>query len=96
MPRAQETIQGDRQRRRARKGSGEPVSWERVSSDILAGLIIAVTSQGGAVRFGLSRDGTALAVGILGDGPPYTEWFRPTDDIEAGLQDMTRMWTGEV
>lgn len=96
MPRTPERAASDRQRRRGKRGSSEPVSWEAVDSDIVAGLVIAVTSQGGAVRFGLSRDGTALAVGILGDGEPYTEWFRPSDDIEGNLVDMTRRWTGEV
>lgn len=67
-----------------------------MSSDVIAGLVIAVTGQGGAVRFGVSRDGTALAVGILGDGDPYTEWFRPSDDIEKGLIEMAAAWNGEA
>lgn len=96
MPRTPERAATDRQRRRGKRGSGQPVDWTSVSSDIIAGLVIAVTSQGGAVRFGLSRDGTALAVGLLGDGEPYTEWFRPSDDIEAGLLEMVAAWNGEA
>lgn len=96
MPRTLERASSDRQRRRGSKNSGQPVDWSAVDSNVIAGLVIAVTSQGGAVRFGLSRDGTALAVGILGDGEPYTEWFRPSDDIEANLVEMAQRWTGEL
>lgn len=96
MPRSPERAAVDRQRRRGKRGSGQPIDWSSVTSDVIAGLVIAVTSQGGAVRFGLSRDGTALAVGILGDGEPYTEWFRPSDDVESDLIEMAARWNGEV
>lgn len=96
MPRTPERATSDRQRRRGTRGAATPIDWTAISSDVIAGLVIAVTLQGGAVRFGLSRDGTALAVGILGDGEPYTEWFRPSDDIEANLLEMAARWNGEL
>lgn len=96
MPRSPERATADRQRRRGKRGSSAPIDWSAIASDVIAGLVIAVTSQGGAVRFGLSRDSTALAVGILGDGEPYTEWFRPSDDVEADLVEMAARWNGEA
>lgn len=96
MPKSPERAQDDRQRRRGKRSSGDPTTWSSVDPNIIAGLVLAVTSAGGAVRFGLSRDGTALSVGILGDGQPYTEWFRPTDDVEKDLLEMASRWNGEV
>lgn len=96
MARSPQQADSDRQRRRGKRGRTEPIDWSAIKPETLHELILAVTSQGGAVRFGLSRDGTALAVGILGDGDPYTEWFRPSDDIEANLLEMAARWHGEL
>jgi hypothetical protein len=40
---------------------------------------------GGALRLGYSRDGGAYAVGVYGDGDPYTLYHPPEDDIDALL-----------
>lgn len=41
-----------------------------------------VTRNGGAIRFGKTRDGGAYAIGIYGDAPePYTDYLRPTDNL---------------
>ena len=96
MPKTPVRAASDRQRRRATRRDGPPPTWESVEPNIIVGLIVAVCAQGGAVRFGMSRDGSALALGFLGDGEPYTEYLRPTDDIEANLLDMTAAWNGEA
>jgi hypothetical protein len=72
------------------------MSWRGVDADAIQALIFAVTEQGGAVRFGCSRDRSALALGFLGDGEPYTEWLRPTDDIADVLVAMAASWNGEA
>jgi hypothetical protein len=39
----------------------------------------------GATRFGYSRDGGAYAIGILGDGEPFTEYLPGTADVDEWL-----------
>lgn len=63
---------------------------------LLQALIAAVTEQGGAVRFGYSRDGGAYSIGILGDGDPYTEWVRPNEDLDGALREMAESWGAPV
>lgn len=66
--------------------------WETANSDLLKRAISVVSSRGGALRFGYTRDGGAYAVGILGDGDPYTEYLRPTDDIDDYLRALIEAW----
>jgi hypothetical protein len=42
--------------------------------------------MGGALRLGYTRDGGAYAVGVYGDGTPFTEYIPPSDDIEVYLK----------
>jgi hypothetical protein len=63
--------------------------------ELLHELTRAVTDAGCAVRFGTTRDGGALAVGYLGDGEPYTEYIRPSEDLDAYLAVKVRVWTGQ-
>jgi hypothetical protein len=97
-PRAQDRVmtRGATQRRRRNGASVEPANWAMADPLVLQALISAVTAQGGAVRFGYSRDGGAYSVGILGDGDPYTEWIRPTENLDMVLADIARGWTGEA
>jgi hypothetical protein len=83
---------GSGSRRRRTNGDTEAADWSKVDADVLRSLICAVTAQGGAVRFGYSRDGGALAVGFLGDGDPYTEWIRPSEDAVEALGEMIDLW----
>jgi hypothetical protein len=65
--------------------------------EALAKAIAAVTQHGFAIRFGYTRDLGAYAVGVIGDGDPYTEFIRPTEDIDAFLAGLTADYakTGE-
>lgn len=47
--------------------------------------ITAVAQKGGALRFGYTRDGGAYAIGIYGDGDPYTEYVSPQEDMHEHL-----------
>jgi hypothetical protein len=66
--------------------------WESADSDLLKRAVAIVSSRGGALRFGYTRDGGAYAIGILGDGDPYTEYLRPTDDIDEYLRALIEIW----
>lgn len=96
MPKSPSAAADDRTRRRRGRHSGEPADWAMQDPLSIQALIVAVTSAGGAVRFGYTRQGDAYAVGFLGDGDPYTEFLRPTDDIQRWLVETTAAWNGEA
>lgn len=66
----------------------DPADWGGVNGELLREVIGAVTASGGALRFGYTSDGGAYALGIYGDGDPYTEYIRPSEDIEAVLREL--------
>lgn len=74
--------------RRARRRHGDPADWSSQDGQKIIELVAAIASCGGALRFGYTRDGGAYAIGIYGDGEPYTEYLRPGEDIEALLRDI--------
>lgn len=74
-----------RAHRREKRGGGEVADWAACDAVKLVSAIKAVTQHGYAIRLGYTRDGGALAIGILGDGEPFTEYVRPTEDIDLYL-----------
>lgn len=74
-------LQRQRQTRRRNRGRAVQADWGTISADILVAAISAVTQHGYAIRFGYSKDMGAFAIGIIGDGEPFTEFVRPTEDI---------------
>lgn len=56
--------------------------WGGATSDTLYRLIDTVTSRGGAVRFGYTRDGGAYALGFYYGSEATTEYCRPSEDLE--------------
>lgn len=79
-------------RGRSRK-SIESVDWEAVDAKVAISAIAAVSAAGGALRFGYSRDGGAFAVGVYGDGDPYTEFEHEVEEIEKLLKDLAEFFT---
>lgn len=73
------------QRRGIRSQSSEVADWTQATCTIMLDAVIAAANRGGAIRFGYSKDGGAYAVGIYGDGEPYTEFVRPSEDIDKFL-----------
>jgi len=74
-----------RANRRRNRGNGEAAEWGSVDSTKLLAVIVAVTQHGYAIRFGYTKDGGAYAIGIIGDGEPFTEFVRPTEDVSLYL-----------
>lgn len=67
-----------------REHSG-PADWASVNGSDLVKTLEAVALAGGALRLGYTRDGGAYAIGIYGDGEPYTVYIRPSEDIDRAL-----------
>lgn len=78
--------------RGVRKQPGNTADWSNVNESSLRNAIAQAASTGGALRFGYSRDGGAYAVGIYGDGEPYTEFLRPGDDVELFLEEVIELF----
>lgn len=74
-----------RANRRRNRGNVDAADWSGVDSARIVATIAAITRHGYAIRFGYTRDKGAFAVGIIGDGEPFTEFIRPTEDIELYL-----------
>jgi hypothetical protein len=74
-----------------RRKPGGIADWTSADPEALRNAITAAAFVGGAVRFGYSRDGGAYAIGIYGDGEPYTEFVKPIEDI-----DITLVWIKEL
>jgi len=94
--RLQEKKKDDAVKRRFRRSAANDrgADWSTVDMAQVVETIGAVTKNGGALRFGLTVDGGAYAVGVYGDGPePYTEYVRPNEDIEAFLADLATAFT---
>jgi len=79
-------------RKRVAYGGGNVADWGSVDAGIIQRAIATVAKAGGALRFGYTRDGGAYALGVLGDGDPYTEYLRPGDDVEQYLTVLTEQW----
>lgn len=66
--------------------SGGPVSYRNVTVGVLVDTIQTVALAGGALRFGYTRDGGAFAIGVYGDGDPYTVYCSPSESIDSVLR----------
>lgn len=70
------------------RGTRFTADWATVDSEKIKAAIAAASSNGGALRFGYTRDGGAYALGILGDGDPYTIYCGSSDDIHKTLDEI--------
>lgn len=72
-----------RAHRRSHRGGGEEATWGAIDPTLIHAAICAITGQGAAIQFGLTRDGGAYVIRVVGDGEPYNEYLRPTEDTTA-------------
>jgi hypothetical protein len=74
-----------RSNRRRNRGTDTIAEWGDANAQKVLEAISAIARNGFAVRFGYTRDGGAFAIGVVGDGDPYTEYVRPNEDIDLYL-----------
>ena len=96
MPRIDKDGASNASRRRKARGNSVRADWNSVDAGLLQQAIATVAEGGGAIRFGYTRDGGAYAIGILGDGDPYTEYLRPSDDVAAYFEGLIQDWEGDT
>lgn len=85
-----------REHRRRNRGDAAQADWSTADAGLLLAVISGVSSGGGAIQFGLTKDGGSYVIRIIGDGEPFNEYVRPTEDINLYLtglsQDYEKGW----
>lgn len=66
-------------------GDYAPADWGSVDPRWLAAITVGITSLGGAVILGCSRDGGAFNVTLLLDGERKQFWISGTGDVDREL-----------
>lgn len=77
----QRKIEAKRDRRRRAAPAAGQADWRKCDGEWLTFVLSNLAQQGMALRLGYTRDGGAYAIGIYGDGEPFTEYVRPSEDI---------------
>lgn len=70
----------------AKGSSGGSADWGSCSSERLQDVVVRITSKGGAITFGLSRDQGAHSLTLLLDGEKQTLWFNGGADLDEELE----------
>lgn len=70
-------------RNRSTGSSKGNADWGSVDPSTILELIGKVTSRGGAIRFGYTRDGGAYALGLYYGAESKTVYCRPGEDLDA-------------
>lgn len=78
-----------RENRRRNRGTGETADWSSVEPSVLHDAVCKLTASGCAIQFGYTRDGGSFVIRIVGDGEPYNEYVRPTEDINLHLRSLS-------
>lgn len=81
-----------RPRRERRHKTTGTADWCKADPSILQSAVTAAAVTGGALRFGYSRDGGAYAIGVYGDGEPYTDFVGGSEDIDDYLKDYIQLF----
>lgn len=82
-------------RNRNRGGPVEEADWTSVDGDKLKDVIAAVARHNCAIQFGYTKDKGAYVIRIVGDGEPYNEFVRPTEDIDLYLEGLYSDFSAE-
>jgi hypothetical protein len=68
---------------------GNTADWGSIDAQKLVKLVETASRKGGAVRLGYTRDGGAYAVGVYAGSNYFTDFIRPSEDIDQYLTDLT-------
>jgi hypothetical protein len=66
--------------------------WASVDAAAISRAIVAASNASGALRFGYTPDGGAFAIGIYGDGDRYTEYVKPSENVEEVLSAIVELF----
>lgn len=77
-----------REHRRRNRGTTDRADWSTANPDTLLRTICSVVNAGCAIQLGYTRDGGSFVIRIVGDGEPFNEFVRPTEDLELYLKSL--------
>lgn len=80
--RSQDSVQRKLEERRAARGHAAPADWGGADAARVVALISTVTRAGGLCSFGYTRDGGTYSVTVIVDGERFTDYCRPTEDLD--------------
>lgn len=82
--------------RRKNRGEGfESADWLEADSGLVQQAIHSVARRGCAIQFSYTRDGGAFCIRIVGDGEPYNEYVRPTENVNLYLTGLIEDFSAE-
>lgn len=76
----------NRRIRNRNRGAAESADWGSASAEQILRTIRAITACGCAVQFGYTQDYGSYRLRVVGDGDPYDEYIRPTEDVDTALE----------
>jgi len=74
-----------RDERRRNRHHGDVADYANVSATALHHAITNLTAANCAIQFGYTKDGSTFVIRIVGDGEPYNEFVRPSEDMDGFL-----------
>lgn len=72
--------------RRRNRGHSKQADWGEADAKLLLRLVAAIAKIGGAVQFGYTQSGDSYVIRVLGDGEPFNEYLRSTEDIDLWIE----------
>lgn len=87
------SIQQRREERRRSRGQASVADWGAADPGRIVSLISTVTAQNGLCSFGYTRDLGAYTLTVILDGERYTDYCRPTEDIDSFLDNLREDYT---
>jgi len=75
-----------RQSRRRNRSTVDRADWGAASAELVLRLIVSVGKIGGAVQFGYTMQGDSFVIRVLGDGEPFNEYLRSSEDVDLWLE----------
>jgi hypothetical protein len=89
MGRDKREVEGNTFRKpRATTQVGNVADWGSVDAQLLVKTVETASRKGGAVRLGYTRDGGAYAIGVYAGSNYFTDYVRPSEDIDQYLKDL--------
>lgn len=90
---AHDRIEQERRKPSKRVTSSTAIAdYIAVDANLLAKAIGTVALHGGALRLGYTSDGGAYSIGVYGDGDPYTDYVKPSEDFGNYLTRLIEAW----
>jgi hypothetical protein len=75
----------------AKAGTSSGADWGACSPDLMQGVVTLMTSMGGAVIFGLSREKGSYNLTLLLEGHKETLWFNGDAELDQELRDVLEL-----